>query len=169
MYYIELDLAKIQKHGKEKRDENFDFRSFLKSQDTDNVDNLVHQLYKEISEKIDCTNCGNCCVELKPLLTEKDIEKIAQRVGITPQEIIDTDTERDDGQYYFKALPCVFLNDKKCSIYDDRPHECMSYPFLHKKDIITRLWGVVDNYSICPIVYNVYEQLKYKLKKDNYA
>jgi len=34
---------------------------------------------------------------------------------------------------------------------------------LHKKEFVFRLWGVVDNCSICPIVFNVYEHLKDKL------
>jgi len=165
MNYLELDLKIIEKHGKSRRDKNFDFRSFLKCQDSDKIDSIVHHLFMEISKKIDCTSCGNCCTQLKALIEEKDIERLSHRLGITSQELIDTYTEKDEGEYYLKSLPCFFLKDKICSIYDDRPHECMSYPFLHKKDIISRLWGVVDNYSFCPIVYNVYEQLKIKFRR----
>jgi hypothetical protein len=34
---------------------------------------------------------------------------------------------------------------------------------IHKKEVVFRLWGVVENCSICPIVFKVYEQLKDKL------
>ena len=41
--------------------------------------------------------------------------------------------------------------------------DCRSYPHLHKKEIISRLMGVVFNCSVCPIVFNVYEQMKLEL------
>ena len=37
------------------------------------------------------------------------------------------------------------------------------FPHLHKEEFIFRLWGVVENCPICPIVFNVYEQLKDEL------
>jgi hypothetical protein len=69
----------------------------------------------------------------------------------------------EEGDMHFKDLPCPFLIDKKCSVYDSRPDDCRSYPHLHKNEFLSRLFGVIDNYSICPIVFNVYEELKYKL------
>ena len=63
----------------------------------------------------------------------------------------------------FNQLPCPFLKNKICLNYDHRPKDCKSYPHMHKDEIITRLWGIIDNYSICPIVFNVYEQMKFKL------
>jgi len=45
-------------------------------------------------------------------------------------------------------------------VYPDRPNDCRSYPHLHKNDFVLRLWGVDDDSSVCPIVYNVYEKLK---------
>ena len=45
--------------------------------------------------------------------------------------------------------------------------EFRSFPHLDKEEFVTRLWAVVDNYSICPIVFNVYEILKDKLWQHN--
>ncbi|MFQ5576558.1 MAG: YkgJ family cysteine cluster protein [Anaerolineae bacterium] len=59
-----------------------------------------------------------------------------------------------------KGVPCPFLKDDLCSNYECRPTDCRSYPHLHKDGFVSRLWGVVANYSICPIVFNVYERLK---------
>jgi Fe-S-cluster containining protein len=70
--------------------------------------------------------------------------------------------KNEDGDMHFKSLPCPFLLDKKCSVYDSRPDDCKSYPHLHKKDFLSRLFGVIDNYSNCPIVFNVFEDLKFK-------
>jgi len=41
-----------------------------------------------------------------------------------------------------------------------RPRACRSYPHLHKDHFRSRLIGVSGNYSIRPIVFNVYERLK---------
>ena len=65
----------------------------------------------------------------------------------------------DDNKLFLKSKPCQFLKDKKCTIFDLRPEECNSYPYIHKEDFISRLHGVISNYEICPIVYNVYELL----------
>jgi uncharacterized protein len=64
----------------------------------------------------------------------------------------------------FKNSPCPFLENKKCTVYNQRPTDCKSYPHLQKKNFTTRLLGVMDNYSICPIVFNVFEDLKQALK-----
>jgi uncharacterized protein len=123
----------------------------------------VHRLYDEILEKFDCTACGNCCIELRPKISEKEIKKLSKILDQTPEQFTENYTEIDEGAHYLKFIPCSFLDGKKCSIYSDRPKECKSYPFLHKKDFTSRLWGIIDNYSICPIVFNVFERLKIQL------
>lgn len=160
---IDIDIEKVEKLGKLREDENFKFRAFLKGQDPDSIDKIVHRLNIEISNQIDCTACGNCCMKLKPCITEKDIKKLSHRLNLNPQQIKDDYIEIDEGVQYFRNIPCSFLKDKKCTVYNDRPEDCASYPHLHKKLFISRLWGVIDNYSICPIVFNVFEKLKTEL------
>ncbi|MFO8019271.1 MAG: hypothetical protein R6U96_11590 [Promethearchaeia archaeon] len=63
----------------------------------------------------------------------------------------------------FKERPCPFLKDNRCQIHEVCPKECRAYPYLHKSGFTCRLLGVVENYSICPIVFNVYEALKREL------
>jgi hypothetical protein len=41
--------------------------------------------------------------------------------------------------------------------------DCRSYPHLHKKDFAHRVIKVIDNCSICPIAFNVFERLKAEL------
>ena len=65
-----------------------------------------------------------------------------------------------DDPKYMISKPCQFLEDKKCTIYSIRPEECRSYSYLLKDDFISRLFGAISNYELCPIVYNVYELLK---------
>jgi Fe-S-cluster containining protein len=158
-----LDLDTIKRLGEKNHNDNFRFRSFLKSRDSKRLDNTVHDLFDFYSSNIDCTKCGNCCAVLKPMIDSKDIKALAQLTGQKPHDFKIEFTEKDeDGDMHFKSLPCPFLLDKKCTVYDSRPYDCKSYPHLHKKDFLSRLFGVIDNYSNCPIVFNVYEELKLK-------
>jgi Fe-S-cluster containining protein len=67
--------------------------------------------------------------------------------------------EEEDG-FCFQETPCPFLHGNLCCVYDQRPRDCRSYPHLQKKDFVSRLMQAVSNYSVCPIVFNVYEELK---------
>lgn len=157
---LEIDIEKIEELGKLRENENLEFRAYLKRQNPDKIDKIVHRLNREISAQIDCTACGNCCLTLKPFITDQDIKQLSHRLNLNPQQIKDDYIEIDDGEQYFKNAPCSFLDNKKCTIYNDRPETCRSYPYLHKRMFISRLWGIIENYSICPIVFNVFEKLK---------
>lgn len=157
---IETELEKIEELGKLREKENLEFRTYLKGQDPDKIDKIVHRLNFEISNQIDCTTCGNCCMKLKPCITNQDIKRLSYKLNLSPKQIKIDYIEIDEREQYFRNLPCSFLKEKKCTIYNDRPEDCSSFPHLHKKGFTSRLWGVIENYSICPIVFNVFEKLK---------
>jgi Fe-S-cluster containining protein len=164
---METDLIKIRNISQEREDENWYFRTFLKGFDIKDLDSVVHKLFKQVSEEIDCTACGNCCKKMQPTLKKKDINKLSISLNITPDQFIAKYVNKDkDGESKLNQLPCPFLKNNKCTQYDWRPVDCASYPHLHKKDFVFRLIGVVNNYEICPIVFNVYEALKSKLKSE---
>ncbi|MEN8121451.1 MAG: YkgJ family cysteine cluster protein [Bacteroidota bacterium] len=161
---METNLEKIKKLSKIKEDENWRFRSFLKMQDPDKIDKIVNSLNEKYTSLIDCTECGNCCTDLQPLIRKTDFAGLKKELKLDETEIKNKYLELDeDNDLRFKDLPCTFLENKKCTIYENRPHDCKSYPHLHKKEITSRLFNVVYNYSICPIVFNVYEELKFRL------
>jgi Fe-S-cluster containining protein len=165
---IIIDLKHIEEMAKEKEEENWAFRSFLKQHDMagKELDALVHQITDEISSQIDCTKCANCCKQIRPVLDQDDISEFASGLKMAEpefQEIYLSPHEEISAKQVFNGLPCPFLTDNRCSNYACRPKDCRSYPHLHKEGFVTRLWGVVENYAICPIVFNVYEQLKAEL------
>ena len=164
---METDLIKIKKISQEREDENWYFRTFLKGYDIKDLDSVVHKLFKQVSEAIDCTVCGNCCKEISPSLKKKDINKLSKSLHIPPDQFVTKYVDKDeDGDNILNRLPCPFLKDNKCTQYESRPVACTSYPHLDKKDFVFRLIAVVNNYSICPIVFNVYEALKKELKSE---
>jgi Fe-S-cluster containining protein len=165
---IEIDLRRIEEMGKERAEENWEFRTFLKQleMDTGELDAIVHQITAEVSSQIDCTKCANCCKQVRPVLDKGDVSEFALGLKMSVPELKGKYLklhEDSPSKYEFNELPCPFLKDDRCSNYECRPKDCRSYPHLHKDELVFRLWGVVENYSICPIVFNVYERLKAEL------
>jgi uncharacterized protein len=156
-----LELTTIKQLGEKNLKANYRFRSFLKGRDTKRIDKTVHQLFDFYSLKIDCTACGNCCRILQPQILQSDLKALTLATNKTivdfKKEYILTDEE---GDMRFRSSPCPFLENNKCTMYDLRPNDCKSYPHIQKKDFSSRLLGVIDSYSICPIVFNVFEDLK---------
>lgn len=121
------------------------------------MDTIVHQLHEEVSEKIDCLSCANCCRSLGPAIYDRDIERMAKALRIKPSEVVSTYLRIDeDGDYVFKSMPCPFLlDDNYCSIYDSRPKACREYPHTDRKNFEQIYKLTVKNASTCPIAYEV--------------
>lgn len=166
-------MIKIRQIAGEKEDENWEFRAFLKGYcklSSKKIDRITHELYKEVSAAIDCLQCGNCCRISKPILNQTDIRRLAKKLTVSAKQFRDqylAENMEEEKGFVFKTKPCPFLENNKCAYYASRPGVCKSFPHLHKRDFIFRLMGVIDNYAICPIVFNVYERLKGELWHNN--
>ncbi|SBW06137.1 conserved hypothetical protein [uncultured Dysgonomonas sp.] len=125
------------------------------------MDTIVQQLHDEVSEKIDCLTCANCCRSLGPAIYDKDIERMAKALRIKPSEVVSSYLRIDeDGDYVFKSMPCPFLmNDNYCSIYESRPKACREYPHTDRKNFEQIYKLTVKNASTCPIAYEVLYKL----------
>jgi Fe-S-cluster containining protein len=162
---LETNKKKIKTLSEKKHEENWSFRAFLKGYDPgpEEIDKIVHELSETISAQIDCKTCANCCKKALPILNQRDIQRFSAGLCITERQFkkqyLKAEKE-EPGQFTFKETPCPFLKENLCSYYEFRPNDCKSFPHLHKKDFVFRLWGIIENCSICPVVYNVYEYLK---------
>lgn len=163
---LEIDIDRINQISKIKGKDNIRFRSFLKGQDDNTVDKIVHGINKEVVDQIDCTKCGNCCKSLKPSVSEQEISILARIDMVSRKDYVDKHTDKEDinNSIYLKDSPCKYLKDKKCSIYDSRPNDCKSFPHIDKNCFNSRTLGMIENYAICPIVFNVLERLKVEFK-----
>jgi hypothetical protein len=92
------------------------------------------------------------------------VQRIAEYLGTTIQELRARylGYDRDVGRAITRELPCPFLKDNLCTIYEVRPSVCAGYPHLHR-NFRNRLWQTIDNAETCPIVFNVLERLKKRL------
>jgi Fe-S-cluster containining protein len=163
---IERDPDRVRELAEGKSDENASLRVFLKwgSLSPRLVDRLFHRLFVEVAAEIDCTECAACCMQIGPLLDSKDIERLARRLRIPNPEFRASHLRTVEDGFVFDRLPCPLLDGKRCSCYEDRPADCRSYPHLHKKEMTTRMLTVLDNSSLCPIVFGVLERLKAELQ-----
>lgn len=161
----ETDIDGIKKSMKLEKKDNMSFWRWLKTDELDFA--AFNKIVKEVTEKIDCTKCGNCCREISPVLREEDIKRISEMLKISRDEFIKEYTKTDEDDIIFN-LPCPFLKENKCSVYEARPDDCRNFPNLDK-DIASRCHAFFfSNAGMCPIVFNVLQNAKEEFLEDIY-
>ena len=158
---IETNLANLAQAELAKEEENFFFKELLRNRDSKEIDKIVHKLNDEITPQIDCTACGNCCKSLMINVTQPEAEELSAHLNMTVNELkgkyIETSLQ---GDMIINTIPCHFLNNTRCSIYEHRFTECREFPGLHRDNFAARSFSTFMHYGRCPIIYNVVEQLK---------
>lgn len=86
--------------------------------------------------RFECTGCGKCCTGSPGYVwvTEEEINAIAAYLKLPVDKFKRMYTRVKDGQNALteKRAPyydCIFLHDKKCTIYPVRPKQCGTFPF----------------------------------------
>jgi Fe-S-cluster containining protein len=162
-YITDLDLLAAQ--AELKSEENAHFLLSLRHHDTAELDNIAHVVNAEVSSAIDCTACGNCCQKLVINVTHEEVDMLAAHLRLTPSTTKEKYIEESQGgNCFINTIPCHFLSDKKCTIYESRFTECRDFPHLHKPGFKARLAGTLNYYGSCPIIYNVIEEMKTRLR-----
>jgi len=155
------NIEKLKKMAFAKGDENYRFMNYLKGINPSKLDSLFVELSEKYLTEDFCLSCANCCRSLDPRFSKGEIRSLVNELEISMSEFMNkyVDLEKSDG-YILKTNSCPFLHENKCQIYTNRPHPCRSYPHLDKKIMAHRLIEVIDNSSVCPVVYQVLEDLK---------
>lgn len=139
----------------------------LKKKKAPQVDDLFHPLHEEAFSKFDCLTCANCCSSISPIVTEKDIDRLAKHFRMKPVQFIAQYLHIDeDKDYVFNLTPCPFLMpDNYCMVYESRPKACREYPHTDRRKMQQILKLTLKNCEICPVVYEITEELiKQKLQ-----
>ncbi len=93
--------------------------------------------YKE-GLRFKCTGCGKCCTGGPGIvwITEAEMEKIAAYLKISLSAFKRTYIRHIDNRFALieRKTPdgeydCIFLKDKKCMVYQDRPLQCRTFPW----------------------------------------
>ncbi len=158
---LQTSLEIIQLEAVAKEEENVRFAAFLKQQTEQQVDEKVQHLNLLIEKEIDCTACGNCCKTLMINVTDNEADRAAGRLKLNRDEFDRRHLEKGShGMMLINTIPCHFLNENKCTIYEDRFEGCREFPALHLPSFVKRLFTVLMHYNRCPIIFNVVEELK---------
>lgn len=155
---------KIQVEARKKIDENYEFRSFLKMHaDEKELDQQFLRLHREMFAEYDCSKCRNCCKMYKGSIPAEDIDRDAQHLGITSEQLVDFFLEKEGcgTSYQTKHRPCDFLQeDGTCKLGDCRPDSCKKYPYTDQTERLQSLLGMLDHIEICPVAFEIFERLK---------
>lgn len=159
------DLIFIAEAAEKNEAANEKLKSVLLRMPDAEVDELVVDLNNRISPRIDCTQCGNCCRTLMINVEKEDALRLASHTGLPFETFEDKYIEKSsEGTLcIMKTIPCSFLHDNKCTVYEARPNECREFPGLHRAGFNERLFATFMHYGRCPIIFNVIEELKMKL------
>jgi uncharacterized protein len=162
--HIETDLQQIAQLADQREEENDYFQSFLASQDAASIDARVFALQADITPKIDCRQCGNCCKTLMIEVTQPEADRVAEVLGVESDQFVAENLEKGIGQrMIMNAIPCRFLEELSCTIYADRFAGCREFPALHLPGFTARYFTTRMHYARCPIIFNVLEALKKEL------
>ena len=172
--YIQLNLSttnlktanSISQRGKLAEKANRKLINQLKQNTPKNLDALVHEAHESVFSKTDCLQCANCCKTTSPIFYQKDIERLAKRFRIRPVNFISTYLTLDtDGDYVLKTAPCPFLDaDNSCSVYNDRPTACRTYPHTDRKRFYQLLELTYQNSFVCPAVQEILSAIRLKMR-----
>lgn len=94
--------------------------------------------------RFECTQCGACCTGNSGLVEfdEDESEAMAEHLGISEDEFLQTYASYFDGQWYLKevdppagepGVDCIFLVREEgrmlCDVHPVRPTQCRTWPF----------------------------------------
>lgn len=91
-------------------------------------------IYKE-GLRFECTGCGECCTGAPGYVwvSMSEMAKIAKHLDMDLTQFKRKFTRMKNGKYSLidkkTSFDCIFLEDKKCKIYDVRPVQCKTFPW----------------------------------------
>jgi Fe-S-cluster containining protein len=111
-----------------------------------------------------CTGCGQCCTGSPGYvwIDEAEMIAMANALSIPLDEFVKKYTRRIGNQFSLKehsrTYDCVFLKEKKCSVYTARPKQCRTFPWWqenletpeHWKEASIRCEGI--NHPDAPLI-----------------
>lgn len=99
-------------------------------------DSIVHeQTWYTQGLSFKCTGCGQCCTGAPGYvwISEQEAFAMADYLNLSIQKFMEKYVRIVDSKMALVEDPrnydCVFLKDKKCQIYQERPLQCRTFPW----------------------------------------
>ena len=160
------DLTEVLRLGTAKAQENLAFRRYLSARHS--ADTPFQILASEVHQRIDCTNCANCCRHSIVPVNPPEIQNIARHLGATPEAVACLYTVPDPDAPASRLLlnsgeACVFLDGSLCMIYEARPKTCRDFPHVAvgTHSLGSRPSSLARWAALCPIIFNALERYKH--------
>lgn len=157
----QIDLSVISAYAIAHQAENDRFSNYIKEFNDEDIDAKVQELDALISPSISCTDCGNCCKSLMVCLNEEEANNLSSHLKMDRPSFDHKYLEKgSNGMMIMNQMPCHFLQDNKCTVYEYRFEGCKEFPALHLPNFKRRIFTTFMHYDRCPIIFNVVEELK---------
>lgn len=163
-----MDLKKFAKKAEKNKKP---LKAFLRKLDKivpEDIERVVAEEDAKMWQKVDCTECANCCKTMTPTFSKTDIKRIADHFSMTPKEFKAKwlYKEAETGDWMNRNTPCQFLVDNKCSIYEIRPVDCAEFPHHDKQPFDDYNETYIQNLHRCPATYELVKSLKKRVERD---
>jgi hypothetical protein len=138
----------------------------VESNPPEDLDVLAASIDREVWKQTDCLSCSNCCRNMTPTYTFKDLQRISGHLGMTIKQFKAKWLYKNrQGEWMNVNTPCQFLDLKTnmCSIYAVRPADCAEFPHLTKKPMVDYIHVHKQNVQHCPATFKMVEKLMEKL------
>ena len=107
--------------------------------------------------RFECQSSGNCCVSRDSYgyvyLSDIDLKRFSKHFKISLKKFKEKYCQITDGFIHLDEKSkldgnCIFLKDKKCSVYTSRPNQCRTWPFWND-NMKAKVWN--DDIALnCP-------------------
>lgn len=90
--------------------------------------------YKE-GLRFACTECGKCCTGAPGYtwVSEEEIKTMASHLGLDIQAFASKYLRKVGPRWSLRedshSYDCIFLKDRRCSVYEVRPKQCRTFPW----------------------------------------
>lgn len=158
-----IDPKDVKEAAKKAEEDNYNFRLFLKEHaDSKILDEQFHKLHKELFNQINCKDCLNCCRKLTPTFHVKELDQIAKEAGMETEELLALCDRTDYEEYQLREdiEVCPFLTESGCEVEVCKPATCRDFPYTSQDNRLESLLGMLSFVRVCPVVYEIFEELK---------
>ena len=99
--------------------------------------------------KFECQGSGNCCVSRGSYgfvyLSDIDLKRFSKYFKISIKKFKEKYCQITDGfihlsEKYKMNGNCIFLKEKKCTVYNSRPTQCRTWPFWNE-NMNAKVWN----------------------------
>lgn len=114
---------------------------------------MAQQPWYQEGLRFQCTQCGDCCTGA-PGYVWVNKQEIAELAALVQMPIADFEAKYVRSVGVRKSLieydngDCVFLKDRKCTVYNARPRQCRTWPFWDSNVRTPETWA--QTCEACP-------------------